>query len=72
LFSPLESQKLETRIPSWAWWFTPVIPALRRWRQIDGKYKAIMSYRARTCVNPLHAPLPNFSLSEKKSITDLP
>jgi hypothetical protein len=29
---------------SWAWWFTPVIPALRRLRQEDLKLKASLGF----------------------------
>jgi hypothetical protein len=33
-----------------AWWYTPVIPALRSWRQEDHKFQAIMGYITRPCL----------------------
>jgi hypothetical protein len=34
---------------SWAWWFMPVISALRRLRQEDHEFKASLGYTVRTC-----------------------
>jgi hypothetical protein len=31
------------------WWFTPAIPAHRRWRQEDWEFEAILGYTARSC-----------------------
>jgi hypothetical protein len=33
-----------------AWWYTPVIPELRRLRQVDGKFAASLSYTVRPCL----------------------
>jgi hypothetical protein len=33
-----------------AWWYTPVIPALRRLRQKDHKFKASLDYTIRPCL----------------------
>jgi hypothetical protein len=30
--------------PSWAWWFRPVILALRRWWQEDSELEASLGY----------------------------
>jgi hypothetical protein len=32
---------------SWAWWCTPVIPALRRLRQEDHEFEASLDYTVR-------------------------
>jgi hypothetical protein len=40
-------QKAIDSVPSTAqraWWHTPGIPALQRWRQKDYKFKAILNY----------------------------
>jgi hypothetical protein len=28
----------------WAWWYTPVIPELKRWRQEDREFEASLAY----------------------------
>jgi hypothetical protein len=34
----------------WAWWYIPVIPALRRLRQEDYEYEASLNYIAKFCL----------------------
>jgi hypothetical protein len=34
----------------WVWWFTPVIPALRRLRQDNHEFKVILGYVTRSCL----------------------
>jgi hypothetical protein len=41
-------QKLQLR--NQAWWYTPVIPACRRWRQEDCKFKISLGYTASLCL----------------------
>jgi hypothetical protein len=38
------------RLGGQAWWYTPVIPALRRWRQEDKKFETSLDYVARPCL----------------------
>jgi hypothetical protein len=35
---------------SWAWWYTPVIPALRRLRQGNCELEASLGYIVSTCL----------------------
>jgi hypothetical protein len=42
------NQKLETK--GQAWWNTPAMPALRRWRQEAWKFKATLGYVVRPCL----------------------
>jgi hypothetical protein len=35
---------------SWAWWYTPVIPALRKAQQEDCKFEASLDYIVRPCL----------------------
>jgi hypothetical protein len=37
----MQFKKHSKRLQVWAWWNTPVIPALRRLRQEDQKFKAM-------------------------------
>jgi hypothetical protein len=34
----------------WAWWYTPIIPALRRLRKEAPEFEASMSYTGRPCL----------------------
>jgi hypothetical protein len=36
---------------SWVWWYIPVIPALRRWRQKDWEFEDSLDYTVRSCPN---------------------
>jgi uncharacterized Fe-S cluster-containing MiaB family protein len=33
-----------------AWWYMPIIPVLRRLRQVDHKFQASLGYRVRSCL----------------------
>jgi hypothetical protein len=41
---------LPERVRSWAQWFTPIIPSLRRLRQEDLEFEGNLSYIARLCL----------------------
>jgi hypothetical protein len=32
-------------LPSQAWWHTPIIPILKRWREEDHKFEASLDYK---------------------------
>jgi hypothetical protein len=54
-----------------AWWFTPIIPALRRLRQEDHEFKASLGYIARPCLkNKPKEPKPK-KLSSLSPVTQL-
>jgi hypothetical protein len=33
-----------TEDESWAWWYTPIIPTLKRWKQEDIEFEASVGY----------------------------
>jgi hypothetical protein len=38
-------------ILSWAWWYMPVIPELRRLKQEDCEFEVTLRYTATPCLN---------------------
>jgi hypothetical protein len=44
------------KILSWVWWYMPVIPALRRWRQEEAKFKTSLGYIGRSSLKPKPKP----------------
>jgi hypothetical protein len=45
---------------NWAWWHTPIIPALRRLLEEDLKFKASLGYVARPCLKKKKNLFPIF------------
>jgi hypothetical protein len=45
-FFLLEFFKFQRSPSGWAWWFIPVIPPPRRWKQEDQEFKASLGYIA--------------------------
>jgi hypothetical protein len=44
-----KSSYCKKRIFSWAWWYSPVIPALGRGKQKDLEFKTSLGYMVRAC-----------------------
>jgi hypothetical protein len=32
------------------WWFVPIIPALKRWRQGEHQFEVSLGYKTRLCI----------------------
>jgi hypothetical protein len=48
----------EINIPiNWAWWYMSVIPALKRLRQEDQRFKAILDYIASLRPTGIHSKI---------------